>query len=168
MSIKPCWLLIVYLVAANGLAQAVCNSAVPRSTPDAAFTIHDDGTVTHTATGLMWMRCVLGQTWNGAFCSGTGTTFTWQGALQAAGSYAYAGYSDWHLPNKNELISIFEKSCIAPALNTSVFPSDTGHFWSSSPFFTTYYAWGVDSYGGNVTFIDRTYGGLVRLVRGGQ
>ena len=43
------------------------NTAIPFSTPTSDFTLNPDGTATHHKTGLIWDRCVLGQT--GADCS---------------------------------------------------------------------------------------------------
>ncbi len=121
MSIKTVFL-IACLINANS-AIAVCNNATPKTTPDQEFTIHTDGTVTHSTTGLMWMRCFLGQTWDGNRCSGTPISYDWAASLQIADSYRYAGYNDWRLPNKNELVSIIEEACFRPAINTLVFPT---------------------------------------------
>jgi hypothetical protein len=60
----------------------------------------------------MWMRCALGQNWNGATCTGSGQAYTWQAALQAAEGSSFAGYSDWRLPDIKELSSIVEQACV--------------------------------------------------------
>jgi hypothetical protein len=164
-------------------AEVACtnqNLAIPATTPTMDFTLHDNGTVTHAPTGLMWMRCSLGQTWTGATCTGTGNTYTWSNALNAAqtlnASGGYAGHADWRLPNKNELASIVEERCVGPAINAAVFPGtpSDGWFWSSSSSPDAddgYYAWSVSFYFGHVYYLDRGYQGYsfwVRLVRAGQ
>ncbi len=64
----------------------------------------DGGIVKDNQTGLMWMRCSVGQTWNGTTCVGELKRMDWNSAM----SYktTYAGYSDWRLPTKKELESL--------------------------------------------------------------
>ena len=161
---------VMLLLAAHSSA-ATCRNDITASTPDQDFTLHNDGTVTHNSTGLMWMRCSLGQTWDGSTCTGAASTFTWQNALGAAQSHNFAGHSDWRLPNKNELASLVEQRCVSPAINSKIFPSTPtgGSFWSSSPH-AGYSddAWGVD-FGGGYVYNDSKYGyDQVRLVRAEQ
>jgi len=157
-------------------AQAVqsCNPAIPADTPSSDFVVHNDGTVTHSRTGLMWKVCSEGQSWSVAGCSGAAATALWNAALQIPASLnvsgGYAGYSDWRLPNVNELKSIVEHSCDTPSINTTIFPATMSRvYWSSSPFASfSLKAWGVyflDGFDGNG---NRGYPYQVRLVRGGQ
>ena len=94
----------------------------------------------------MWMRCELGQTWDGTTCSGSSQAYQWSAALQAADGYAFADYSDWRVPNKNELASIVERACYNPAINTMAFPdAPASDVWSSSPIcHHSDHAWVVD------------------------
>lgn len=92
-------------------------------TPTGDFRDNGDGTVVHLKTGLMWMRCPLGQTWTGGSCSGEARRLSWQQALTMA--YSYAGYNDWYLPSRTELSSIVEYKNSFPALNTAIFPTST-------------------------------------------
>lgn len=160
---------VMLLLAAHSSA-ATCRNDITASTPDQDFTLHNDGTVTHNSTGLMWMRCSLGQTWDGSTCTGAASTFTWQNALGEAQSHNFAGHSDWRLPNKNELASLVEQRCVSPAINSEIFPSTpTGSFWSSSPYaYGSNGAWLVGFGNGNV--YDGSKGNYypVRLVRAGQ
>lgn len=107
------------------------------TTPTAAFINHQDGTVTHAVSGLMWMRCSLGQTWTGFACSGEAEGIEWGQALNEITSInegAPAGHGDWRLPNKNELESIVEERCWKPAVNTAVFPETSpAPYWTASP-----------------------------------
>ena len=170
MLIKQCFVLLFTLAAAN-MAAAVCNTAIPKTTPDNAFTLHNNGTVTHNKTGLMWMRCELGQTWDGATCSGSSQVYTWSAALQVAEGYAFSGYSDWRVPNKNELASIVELACFNPAINTLAFPdAPASDVWSSSPHAASNSDGALDVYfyNGGVGSKRKTASTSVRLVRGGQ
>ncbi len=137
--------------------------------PTDAYVNNGDGTVTHKATGLMWMRCALGQTWNGD-CRGDYKTFTFAGAAEAAQSNSFAGYKDWRVPNTVELNSIVERGRVSPATNAILFPrTPEAWFWSSSPYVgSTYGAWRVNFNDGDVDYDARGYASAVRLVRGGQ
>lgn len=176
-----CLLCVTALAAPPVVAAVICNNentAVPETTPTADFFDNGDGTVTHTKTGLVWMRCSLGQTWVGT-CSGTAMAYTWQQALQVAvdvnsgasnadgdGQAGYAGQSDWRLPNWKELESIAERRCWSPAINAAPFPNTpSDRFWSSSPA-AGKGAWSVSGGHANGDFTYYAY--RVRLVRAGQ
>ena len=98
-------------------------------------TVGGDVIVTDTETGLIWQK---------TYVSGK----TWQQALSYCESLTYAGYSDWRLPNKNELASLVNYGKYNPASDFPDMPSN--YFWSSSTdAASTYYAWRVDfDYGG--------------------
>jgi hypothetical protein len=124
------------------------------------FVINGDGTVTDTATGLMWQQGVV---------SGK----NWQAALEYAEELSLAGYDDWRLPTRTELHTIVDYSLYNPAIDTAVFPgtlSFSEHYWSS----TTYagnddYAWHFYFASGHIInpyYKTVTYS--VRSVRGGQ
>jgi hypothetical protein len=147
--------------------------ALPQAA-QAALTDNGDGTVTDTATGLMWAQCSQGQ--SGAACAtGTATRMTWSAALTAAvtaNTAAYKGYSDWRLPDENELESILDITVATdPAINLTAFPATpvSSVYWSS----TTYApvpagAWSVYFNGGGASGDDKANSYLVRLVRSGQ
>ena len=101
------------------------------STPTADFTVNANGTVTQTTTGLMWKQCNEGL--SGANCAtGTVTYLTWSDALLAARNSTFAGYTDWRLPNKQELESLVDDSCFA-AINDTVFPNTVADWtWTST------------------------------------
>ncbi|MBL4631182.1 MAG: DUF1566 domain-containing protein, partial [Paraglaciecola sp.] len=71
-----------------------------------AFVDNDNGTVTDTSLGLVWMSCSLGQTWDEGTCSGDASELTWQQALQAAHGYKFAEQLAWRVPNMKELASL--------------------------------------------------------------
>lgn len=119
-------------------AEATClnreNTSVPQSTPTSRYTVFPDGTLAAPATGLMWKRCLEGQTLNGDVCEGAPSTYMWADALGAAQAASFAGHSDWRLPNPKELLTIFEDRCAAPALNADLFPiSGSVSAWTATP-----------------------------------
>jgi hypothetical protein len=158
---------------ASAHAAQTCRSEseIPSSTPTIAFTDHGDGTLTHQATGLMWMQCPLGQ--SGSDCAtGSTTGYTWEGALEAAAASGFAGYTDWRVPDINELRSIVEERCYNPSINEAVFPATpASSFWSSSPVaFHSGNAWEVNFYDGSYHsgYSRDDSGRFVRLVHSGS
>lgn len=157
-------------IQASSLCAGSENTAITATTPSADFSDNGDGTVTHHTTGLIWQRCSLGQSWDGTDCTGTATTFTWQQALAAGAQNTLGGFSDWRLPNKNELASIVEYRCFRPAINSQAFPNTpSALYWSSSPFADdSSSAWDVGFDFGYVYGNHKNGYNHVRLVRAGQ
>jgi len=164
------------LCLAAGAAQAVtCQNSIPASNPDAIYTVHGDGTVTDTRTGLMWKQCQEGYAGAGCTLDGGTTRFDWQAALAHAESHSFAGHGDWRLPNLKELDSLVEECRTNPAINNNVFPMSkdgqgqfTWYVWSSTPSALSNYAYDVDFDAGSSHSGWRdTAGSYVRLVRGG-
>lgn len=121
---------------AYGVAGQACNVNLVESAPASNFTINAaDATVIDNNTNLMWKRCVQGQTWNSILnkCEGSKLADSWKGALEAADTETFAGFSDWRLPNLKELYSIIETSCTNPALNATVFTDQNQvNTWTST------------------------------------
>ena len=137
--------------------------------PTDAFVNNGDGTVTDQRTGLTWMRCALGQTWQGD-CRGDHKTYTFEDAQTAASSTDFAGHTDWRVPGIVELNTLVERATANPATNRSLFPGTppSERFWSSSPKMgNPNTAWYVNFSSGVVNNNVVRSGGLaVRLVRG--
>jgi Protein of unknown function (DUF1566) len=164
-------LLLSFTYTELSVAQT-CHPAVTADAPNSRYIVNANGTALDKKTGLIWMRCVLGQTWGGGNCIGAGASqnYDWQTALQTAESTVFAGKSDWRLPNQNELQSLVENRCYSPAINLIVFPNAQSDFvWSSSSAVGySYDAWIVDFYYGRNSNSYKGKSYSVRLVRGGQ
>lgn len=154
-----------------GVAGANCPPIAgnPQIAPDAGYTDHGDGTVTDSATGLMWAKCTQGQ--SVTTCTGSPTFLNWSEALTAADTATLAGHTDWRLPNINELQSLVETGCFSPSINSTLFPGTQRTFYWSS---TTYndigpnYARGVNFQDGKLGHYTKDNFVPVRLVRGGR
>ena len=114
------------------------NLLISAATPASEFVGSSNGVVFDTRTGLSWMRCSLGQVWSGGSCVGSPEFVNWGEALNAAqeinGGGGFGGFSDWRVPNRNELASIIEWRCRFPALNDILFPAaPSSYFWCSTP-----------------------------------
>ena len=164
--IKTVLLISAFAVAAIANAQT-CDDSITPTTPDNRFSDNGDGTVTDKTTNLIWMRCALGQTWDGSTCTGSATTYTWQQALQEAEGYTFAGSSGWRVPSIKELASIVELSCYNPAINQEVFPhTPSDWFWTASPYApNSYDAWIVSFGYGDDSRNDKSLNRSARLVR---
>lgn len=165
------WPLAAGLLVLCGAVPAAqtCNAAIAATAPDSRYRNNGDGTVSDLATGLVWKQCAEGL--SGAGCAtGNVETFSWQQALQRAETAVFAGSAQWRLPNKNELASLVERRCYAPAINLRYFPSTpSSWFWSSSPSANgSSIAWGVVFHDGYVNNGYKSYAEYVRLVRAGQ
>ncbi|MBQ4437603.1 DUF1566 domain-containing protein [bacterium] len=120
------------------------------------FTTSSDGkVVTDSRTGLMWQTEYE-------------TNKTWKEALaycQTLNSNSYGGYSDWRLPNKNELASLLDPGKSgAPYSN---FPDMRNiYFWSSSTLGSGSGAWTVHFGNGSFSGYSKNSDSLgVRCVR---
>ncbi len=91
--------------------------------PNPRFTDHGNGTVTDNLTGLMWEK------------SPDSILKTWTDALSYANTLILGGYSDWRLPNINELESLIKANeyILATWLNTNGFSNvQSDRYWSST------------------------------------
>ena len=138
------------------------------ATADSAqFTDLENGTVRHERTGLIWMRCSLGQTWDGSTCTGVPDELTWEQALDMAFGFEYANSRLWRLPNIKELASITERSCVRPSIDESIFPNTSSDdFWTSTPSMTDpERAWVVAFFNSSNSIKEKDRFVFVRLVR---
>ena len=148
-------------------AAAVSAAVFKPTTPTVYFIDNGDGTVTHRITGLTWMRCAVGMTWDGSTCTGTASAYTWDQATKLTSNFA--NKSDWRLPSIAELNTIVERG-YDPAINNTIFPNDSGSIvWSGSPSagksdyaLDVFFGYSYTSYANWSSYL------AVRLVRGGQ
>jgi len=94
----------------------------------------------------------------------------WQEAIDYCQSLNLGGYSDWRLPNKNELISIVDYSKYNPAIDNQFQNTISYYYWSAtSNGSSSNAAWYVRFYSGHTYSSGYKYDGLyVRCVRAGQ
>ena len=128
----------IYLLAAAlssaSIADQSCKTGDPLSSPTSRFEDNGDGTVTDTATMLMWMRCSAGQTWSQEACDGTPRAYNVDDARQLAKQVNDEGayfFDDWRVPSIRELATISERQCSDPRINLTVFPNTPPDFYWS-------------------------------------
>lgn len=127
-------LIFLWALFSGYVSAQTCLSSAIETTPIANFVDNADGTVSDSTTGLMWMQCSLGQTWQAGQCVGDPDALNWQQALQQSHGYTFASYDGWRLPNIKELSTITERLCVRPAINETLFPNTpSDDFWSSTP-----------------------------------
>lgn len=163
--------LIGLLLLAAGADAATCRPELLASTPSGRFNARGE-TVTDNKTTLVWMRCALGQQWNGSACTGEPQAMDWNGAnavVARLNREGYAGHNDWRLPMLPELASIVERQCFHPRMNETVFPgAPSSVFWSSmEKSGPAGYAYTLDFGAGAAQAMSKESRGAVRLVRGG-
>ncbi|HFG1797120.1 Lcl C-terminal domain-containing protein [Vibrio cholerae] len=109
-------------------------------------------------TQLVWMRCSLGQSWDGKNCTGKAQEISWDDAIKL--KHNFAGSTAWRLPTVEELDSLVYCSkgrkpserpngklvydtdgiCLGdnyqrPTINIRAFPNTSNSvYWSSSPY----------------------------------
>jgi len=99
--------------------------------------INDDGTVTDTATGLMWQQK-------------TDYRAVWQNALSHCEAMTLSGYSDWRLPTNAELRSIVNYETWNLAIDANIFPDNkSSSYWSSTTGASRDTAWDMYFRGGD-------------------
>lgn len=124
------------------------------------------GIVSDSTTGLMWQDNEIG------------TTTNWQGAIDRCEELELGDYSDWRLPNVNELKSILDRSKVDPAIKDGFEHTSSSNYWSSTTtlgnptplFIDLRYAFQCGFLHGSVGFYLKhlaEYNASVRCVRGG-
>ncbi|MBF0240807.1 MAG: DUF1566 domain-containing protein [SAR324 cluster bacterium] len=92
----------------------------------APFTENGNGTVTDSATGLVWQQSNSVQN-------------NWEKSLNYCEALTLSGQSDWRMPNRNELQSIMDFSKSDITIDTNYFPSgQSDTYWSSTTETTSY------------------------------
>ena len=130
--------------------------------PNPRFNDNGNGTITDNLTGLMWEKAPIA------------TTYTWANAITvriaALNTAALGGYTDWRLPNVNELESLVHQGQANPAswLNTQGFTGIQDYYWSGSTCARTGNAWGVTMPNGGVDDYYKPNDYYVLGVRSGQ
>ena len=159
------------------------------------YTDNSDGTITDNLTKLVWDKCSFGL--SGDSCNigsarsllGNSTQDDIYNAITLANKSSYKGYSDWRMPNRNELSSLLDLSVHHPAIDSVAFPNtpsaeflsstisswlvDFYMHWVYQGTFESSYFRSVDFAEGGETFTNYSNGysskeGYLRLVRGGS
>ena len=128
---------LVCTLSASAYAQTCKVESITPSQITAGYLDNKDGTVTDIVNGRVWTKCSLGETYDTTLntCSGTPANIeTWSEALTlASNSSEMLNLSGWRLPNITELRTLVERSCVAPSINLSVFPSTpSAVYWSNT------------------------------------
>lgn len=157
---------VLLLTSANwAFSKQICQNHLPASTPVQRFNDQGNGTLIDTYTGLMWKKCLEGQT--GERCVGQALRIEWSGTakiVQSVNHDKFAGHTDWRLPTLDELNSIVEKRCVGPAANLELFPGLSAiGLWSSNQ--SDSLAWSIDFEKGRAYENFKGAGMYIRLVR---
>jgi hypothetical protein len=104
----------------------------------APFNDNGNGTITDSATGLIWQKCSAGQGSIIDNCIGSSSRYIWSGAITYCRGLSLGGRSDWRLPNINELRSIIDYTKYNPSIDSIIFPNTSyvdsyGYISSSTP-----------------------------------
>ncbi len=109
-----------------------------------------DGTVTDNDTGLMWQKA-------------TADPMDWDSAMSYASGLSLGGYSDWRLPDKDELDGLYHSPC------KNLMHVHTDFYWSSTTdAYDTNDAWLVYFSHCCVGYGSKSLSNYVRAVRAGQ
>jgi hypothetical protein len=132
-------------------------------TSASAGTFADD----RTANPTYWRQTV----WTASAANlTTPSTMTWANSITNCEALEYAGYTDWRLPNLNELQSIANYGLASPAINGTYFPNtQSNYYWSGTTYANdTGVAWVVVFGSGAVYAVNKANGYYVRPVRSSQ
>jgi hypothetical protein len=141
-----------------------------------------DGTIRDKRSALMWEKLS-----NDGSIHDKDTAYTWAGAfakIDDLNTAAFAGFSDWRLPNESELESLIDRGTVLPAVpapfNTSCPNGCTvltcsctlaieTIFWSSTSYVNApSQAWLVNFFDGTAYVSSKATTYHVRAVRGGS
>ncbi|NPA66249.1 MAG: DUF1566 domain-containing protein [Epsilonproteobacteria bacterium] len=112
--------------------------------------------VVDTRTNLMW------QDDNDAAT----VTKRWEDAIDYCEALTLGGYSDWHLPNHNEILGLVDITRVGPAIDSTFQNFVNDEYWSSTTKpGSSSYAFVVDFYNGGDDWVSKTRDYYIRCVR---
>ena len=80
---------------------------------------------------IEWLRCTVGQQWNGNQCVGNIVNLSLDMVPTALNIANEQLGGKWRLPSKAELKSIVCKECSSPKINEEIFPNtDNAPYWT--------------------------------------
>ena len=87
--------------------------------------------ITDTTNNIEWLRCSVGQRWNGYTCIGQIVNLSLERVPDATRLANEQLGGKWRLPTKKELQSIVCKSCPSPKIDKKIFPNtDNAPYWT--------------------------------------
>lgn len=148
-------------------AEATCPAGIPETANEASFVVSSSGEILHNESNLIFMRCSLGQQWDGTTCAGEPMAYNWQQALSVSVQTDFNNSLNWRLPNIKELNVIAERACVRPSINDAIFPNTSpDDYWTSTPsMLNDTAAWSVAFTNASNTQRLKTASLFVRLVR---
>ena len=126
-------------------------------------TVNGDVVVVDRVTGLMWAAAAT------AGGCGNGALFKWTDGIDYANGLDFAGFTDWRLPNINELSSLVDYALLSPCINATFFTCNSDEYWTSTTYVgTATAAWVIDFDTGYSWYYHKTNNTrFIRCVRGG-
>jgi hypothetical protein len=120
------------------------------------FIDNGDGTVTDMSTGLMWQQDTEIATWS------------WTQALDYCETLELGDYTDWRLPNINELQSLLDYGKVNMSIDSGAFPntSNTSYWSSTTHADSRNWGWHIGFSNSNLRYSTKEAGEAVRAVRG--
>ena len=97
---------------------------------DARFMIREH-IVVDLERQIEWLRCSVGQRWDGNKCMGNVVNLSLDIVPEAIKIANEQLGGQWRLPSQAELISIICKTCPSPKINKDIFPNtDNAPYWT--------------------------------------
>lgn len=160
------WAVLAFM-SKDADAQATCIDAIPKTSSSELFTASGEGEIRHIPSNLVFMRCAIGQIWQGGKCTGIANLYTWEQALQLSVAYEFNESRNWRLPNIKELSVIVERACVRPSIDDGAFPeTPPDDFWTSTPSVQDpERAWSLAFFNGTSSIKAKDRSANVRLVR---
>ena len=94
------------------------------------FKVHEH-IITDTTNNIEWLRCSVGQRWDGYTCIGKIVNLSLERVPDATRLANEQLGGKWRLPTKKELQSIVCKSCPSPKIDKKIFPNtDNAPYWT--------------------------------------
>ena len=87
--------------------------------------IAKDHIVIDLKSGVEWLRCSVGQRWNGTQCVGDIIKLNQEMSVQAINLADEQLGGNWRLPTREELENIVCHECSQPKIDASIFPNIT-------------------------------------------